>query len=129
MEITGSGDVFAFITGDKDAVINGDDPTITYSGCATDGWNIAGVGDFDGDGVDDILLSNGTDVAAWKMEDGIRVSDMWFGAMEAGQSIAGVADIDNDGTDDIILSTGAFTNEYIAWQMQSGAKNSTMAIA
>lgn len=129
VEITGSGDIFAFITGDNDAVINGADPTITYSGCATDGWDIAGVGDFDGDGIDDVLLSNGTDVAAWKMDGGVRVSDMWLGGMEAGQSVAGVADIDNDGTDDIILSTGAFTNEYVAWQMKDGAKNSIIAIA
>ena len=129
VEITGSGDIFAFITGDKDAVMNAVDPTVTYSGRATGGWDIAGVGDFDGDGIDDVLLSNGTEIAAWKMADGIRVSDMWLGAMEAGQSIAGVADVDNDGTDDIIFSTGAYTNEYVAWQMKDGAKNSTIAIA
>ena len=126
--ITGSGDVFTFLTGDKAAIIAGDPPTVCYAGCATGGWEVLGFGDFDGDGTDDALLSDGTGVAGWSMAAGQRQGDLWFGNMGTGDEIAGIADFDNDGTDDILIRNTA-TENLTAWLVQAGSVTGTLAIA
>ena len=126
--ITGSGDVFTFLTGNIDAVKNGVSPIVAYAGCASGGWKIAGSGDFDGDGTTDTLLSDGTGVAGWKMIAGQRAGDQWFGTLAAGQEIAGIADLNNDGTDDILLCDRT-TGIYSGWLVQNGAVTGTLAIA
>jgi autotransporter passenger strand-loop-strand repeat protein len=126
--ITGSGDVFTFLTGNIDAVKNGVSPIVAYAGCASGGWKIAGSGDFDGDGTTDTLLSDGTGVAGWKMIAGQRAGDQWFGTLAAGQEIAGIADLNNDGIDDILLCDRA-TGICSGWLVQNGAVTGTLAIA
>ena len=126
--ITGSGDVFTFLTGNIDAVKNGVSPIVAYAGCASGGWKIAGSGDFDGDGTTDTLLSDGTGIAGWKMIAGQRAGDQWFGTLAAGQEIAGIADLNNDGTDDILLCDRT-TGIYSGWLVQNGAVTGTLAIA
>ena len=126
--ITGSGDVFTFLTGDINAVKAGASPTVAYAGCATDGWKIVGSGDFDGDGVDDVLLSDGAGIAGWKMANGQRIADQWFGSLTENQEIAGIADLDNDGTDDVLILDTA-TEFYSGWLIRNGAISGTIAIA
>jgi hypothetical protein len=127
--ITGSGDVFTFLTGDINAVKAGAAPTVAYAGCATDGWEIMGSGDFNGDGIDDVLLSNGTgNITGWKMSNGQRVEDFTFGELAANEQFAGIADLNNDGTDDIIVLNTA-TDTYHGWMISNGTVNNTIAIA
>ena len=128
VNITGSGDVFTFLTGNMDAVKNGASPTVAYAGCASGGWKIAGSGDFDGDGTEDTLLSDGSGVAGWKMISGQRAGDQWFGTLAAEQKIAGIADLNNDGTDDILLCDYA-TGICTGWLIQNGTVTGTLTIA
>ena len=127
--ITGSGDVFIFLTDTRENVIEGNRPAegIIYTGCVTDGWEIVGFGDFNGDGTDDILLSDGLNLAGWQMEDGARTRDWSFGSLTDGWKFAGVGDFDADGTDDILLADP--DNNLTAWTVKNGKVNGTIAIA
>ena len=59
--ITGSGDIFTFLTGND---ISGyQEINTVYAACAAGGWSVVGFGDFDNDGIDDALLTDGTGVA------------------------------------------------------------------
>jgi len=124
--ITGSGDVFTFLTGDEAAIKAGAPPTVCYAGCATDGWEVIGFGDFDNDGIDDALLSDGTGIAGWKMAYGQRGGDFWFGNLPSGYGISGVSDVDNDGTDDIILSDAG--GGFSAWKVVNGGVTGAIAL-
>jgi hypothetical protein len=71
-------------------------------------WQIAGVGDFDGNGKDDILWYSGGALAIWDNGDvggshdpanGVVVPTNWH--------IAGTGDFDGNGKDDILWSDGA----------------------
>ena len=126
--ITGSGDVFTFLTGDINAVKAGASPTVVYAGCATDGWEIIGSGDFNGDGIDDTLLSDGSGVAGWAMYNGQRYANQWFGTLGATEEIAGIADFNNDGTDDILVKNTA-TDEMSVWLVKNGETLISTAIA
>ena len=124
--ITGSGDVFTFLTGDEAAIKAGAAPTVCYAGCATDGWSVVGFGDFDGNGTDDALLSDGTGLAGWKMANGQRGENFWFGNLPSGYEISGVADVDSDGTDDIILADA--NDQFSAWKVVNGVVTGAIAI-
>ena len=125
--ITGAGDVFTFLSGELDAVKAGEDPTVIYAGKATGGWEIAGSGDFDGDGIDDVLLRNGTDVAGWSMFYGYRAGDQLFGELSLNEEIAGIADYDDDGTDDILIRNCG-SGEMTAWLVKDGTVTGTAAM-
>lgn len=126
--ITGSGDVFTFLTGDMNAVKAGTAPTVAYAGCATGGWEIMGSGDFNGDGIDDVLLSDGTGVAGWQMANGQQTGNQWFGNLGANEEIAGIADLNNDGTDDIVILNAA-TDTYHGWMISNGTVTYAVTLA
>ena len=127
--ITGAGDVFVFLTDTRENVIAGNRPAegIVYTGCATDGWDVVGIGDFNGDGIDDVIISNGTDLAGWQVANGQRTEDLWFGSLTDGWKFAGVGDFDADGTDDILLADP--DNNLAAWKVKDGQTAGTIAIA
>jgi len=86
------------------------------------GWNIVGVGDFNGDGKDDVLLRNSVSgmVAAWLMN-GLTVDD--DGAIDTvapalGWTIQGTGDFDGDDNDDILWQNG--TTGMLAIWFQNG---------
>ncbi len=126
--ITGSGDVLVFLTGSKNEIIAGADPTVCYAGCITGDWEVVGFGDFNNDGTDDVLLSDGAGLAGWQMNNGQRQSDFWFGNLAEGTTFAGISDVNGDGTDDIVIRTAA-TEALTAWQVQNGTVSGTLAIA
>ena len=71
-----------------------------------EGFAIVGAGDFDGDGVDDVLLKKDTYYGAWLVEDGSVKS--WFGLGDLGNvTVEQIADFDGDGKDDLRIRTAA----------------------
>ena len=66
------------------------------------GWEVAGVGDFDGDGIADIIWEHGKkNFVIWKMSSSGYVEDMWKG-IRNGWEVAGTGDFDGDSVVDIV---------------------------
>ncbi len=136
--ISGSGDVFTFLTGNMDAVKAGNDPTVVYTGCAKGDWKIIGSGDFNGDGIDDVLLSNGENIAGWQLENGQRVGDILFRPvneeikksckLDEVNVISDILDLNADGTDDILV-LNLETDQFTGWLVDNGWISGTIAIA
>lgn len=70
---------------------------------APSGWSVAGIGDFNGDGTDDILWIDGSgDVGIWFMRNSGVQSAAAIATVPLGWSIVGVGDFDGNGTSDIL---------------------------
>jgi hypothetical protein len=70
------------------------------------GWNVAGTGDFNGDGREDVLLRNDNgSITEWVGE--ANGSFTWNSAanygVDSGWSVAGTGDFNGDGRDDVLL--------------------------
>ena len=83
------------------------------------GWNVAGTGDFNGDGCRDILWRNQTtgDVAVWYMRGNTLVAEKKFeSSPDSTWDVAGLGDFNGDGSPDILLrnkSTGDIRIWYL----------------
>jgi hypothetical protein len=97
----------------NNTVISGADPTQ---------WQIAGTGDFYGNGTDDILLRNSANgqVNIWQMSNGQIINNTDIGPVDPTQwQITGTGDFNGDGTDDILLRN-AVNGQANIWQMSNG---------
>ena len=130
--ITGAGDIFVFLTGDENAVRAGAAPTVCYTGKVDPvdlgGWCVAGIGDFNNDNIDDVLLLDQTtgDVACWIMNNGQMQAASGIGTLSANQEIAGIWDVDGDGTDDVVLADATM---HTAWLIQDAQRIGTQYLA
>jgi hypothetical protein len=71
------------------------------------GWQSVATGDFNGDGVDDIMWQNESGlVGAWYMQNGIRGGTAAIQSMPGWQVIA-TGDFNDDGIDDVIWDNGS----------------------
>ena len=68
----------------------------------TGNWEVAAIGDFKGDGIDDIIMSaeNGY---SFLLNDGKIDSVEWAGEITSDFAVAGVGDYNGDGTEDLLL--------------------------
>ena len=87
---------------------------------ARDAWTNLGSGDFDGDGIEESLVSDGTNLYA-------ASEDLWFGNLSATEEIASITDYNNDGTDDLLIHNTA-TDQMTAWLVKDGTTYKTLAI-
>ena len=73
-------------------------------GKAENDWEIAGIGDFAGDGIDDIVVMNNKTGYMFAWENGDSSKSRWVGAVDAGDwEVAAVGDYNGDGKDDLLL--------------------------
>ena len=68
----------------------------------TGNWEVAAIGDFKGDGIDDIIMTaeNGF---SFLLNNGKTDSVEWAGAISSDFEVAGVGDYNGDGTEDLLL--------------------------
>ena len=80
-------------------------------------WQLAGIGDFDGDGRDDVLLRNQVG-GAWYFiptnGDGQGAANL---TGDPAWSVAGIGDFDGDGRDDVLLRKAATTGAWYFYPM------------
>jgi len=102
---------------------------------ATSGWRDIGVGDFNGDGTSDVLLSytSGVNVNLWdyKVSNGATVAtqnlNMGF-TTTSGWIVLGTGDFNGDGTTDILFQNR--TSGLVAdWSVSNGAAQTFTSIA
>jgi hypothetical protein len=113
-----NGRVYIFMNGTLGA-----DTTVTNDlGVLGSEWNVAGTGDFDNDGDDDILLRNDTtgQVYLYNMENGKVASGTNIATFGTDWNVDGVGDFNNDGLSDIALKNTATGQFYLLLTDQGG---------
>jgi hypothetical protein len=91
------------------------------SGPHSGGYQIAGLGDFNGDGISDVLWRDPAtgQVDEWRMKDGHWDGSIDLGSHGAGWAVAAVGDFNGDGTSDVLWHEAA-TGKLDAWIMNNG---------
>jgi len=87
-------------------------------GVAPAGFEIQGIGDFNGDGGSDIVWRNDATVVTWELENGEFAAEHTQPDAPHTWQVAGTGDFDGDGDDDILWvhQEGAVT----IWEMEDG---------
>ena len=85
------------------------------------GYTVAGTGDFNGDGTNDVLWFNAGngDTEVWKTANGQWAGSVDIGHHPLGYAVAGVGDFNNDGTDDVLWYNQTTTDTEI-WKISNG---------
>ena len=68
----------------------------------TGNWEVSAIGDFKGDGIDDIIMTDEKGFS-FLLNDGKTDSVEWAGAISSDFEVAGVGDYNGDGTEDLLL--------------------------
>jgi len=67
------------------------------------GWEVAAVGDFEGDGIDDIMVLDRNTNNVWIWDDGNSQTKRWRGTLGEGFEIEASGDYNGDGCADLLL--------------------------
>ena len=73
------------------------------AGKLASGWEIAAIGDFEGDGTDDIMVLERSTNNVWVWDDGNSQTKRWRGTLGEGFEIEAVGDYNGDGKEDLLL--------------------------
>src|SRR5208282_2696668 len=103
---------------------NGQWTASAQPGSHPSGYQVAGVGDFTGNGTDDILWYNSSsgDVDEWEISYGAWAGSVDLGTHPGNYQIAGIGDFTGNGTDDI-LWTSISSNGQVQtdiWELSNG---------
>jgi len=99
------------------------------------GWQLAGVGDFDGDGFQDDLVWQRPETGEayiWDLDDGVVVGggDLSQGApVDPAWHIGGVTSFDEDGIQDDVLWQNTVTGEVAIWTTENNQATGYFSIA
>ena len=92
-------------------------PSFLSAGSAATTWKIAGTGDFDDDGIADILWRNSNgQVVVWLMNGAQKKTSNVVGSAGSDWTIAGTGDFDGDNKTDILWHQTS-TGNVIIWKM------------
>jgi hypothetical protein len=90
-------------------------------------WSIVGTGDFDGNGISDILLSASGSLGIWFMNSsGGIASAQGVGTLPAGWAVAQIGDFNGDAKADILLSHSS--GAIAAWLMNGATIASAVGV-
>ncbi len=93
-----------FLWHNQDSTFNTWNWSQTYLGSLDNDWEVAAIGDFQGDGVDDIIMWQKSTGFMYAWEDGKSSNQRWVGALNASQwEVAAVGDYNGDGKEDLLL--------------------------
>ncbi len=93
-----------FLWHNEDPTFNTWNWSQTYIGSLDDDWSVAAIGDFQGDGVEDIIMWQKSTGYMYAWEDGKASSQRWVGQLNASQwEVAAVGDYNGDGKEDLLL--------------------------
>ncbi len=93
-------------------------------GARSDDWSVRGIGDFNGDGRDDILWRNASgQTQVWLMNGTTVLGQRTLGNASTAWEIQGVGDTNNDGRADIIWRND--TGQMSFWRTNAGATSIT----
>ncbi len=78
--------------------------SLTHIGSLDDDWVVAAIGDFQGDGVDDIIMWQQSTGFMYAWEDGKASNQRWVGKLDPSDwEVAAVGDYNGDGKEDLLL--------------------------
>src|SRR5262249_27628796 len=85
-------------------------------------WNLQGTGDFNGDGMSDIVWRHtGGQTVLWEMNGGARIADLDLSAISSDWHIQGIGDFNADGHSDIFWRRAGSTGTVL-WEMNGGTR-------
>ncbi len=93
-----------FLWHNEDPTFNTWNWTQTYIGTLGNDWEVAAIGDFQGDGIDDIIMWQKSTGYIYAWENGKSSNQRWVGQLDSNKwEIAAVGDYNGDGKEDLLL--------------------------
>ncbi len=93
-----------FLWHNEDPTFNTWNWSQTYIGSLGNDWEVAAIGDFQGDGIDDIIMWQKSTGYIYAWEDGKSSNQRWVGQLDSNKwEIAAVGDYNGDGKEDLLL--------------------------
>jgi hypothetical protein len=84
----------------------------SFVGGVSPGWNLVGLGDFNGDGRGDLLWQNGGIFTEWQSTGNGFTPNVYVGGVSSGWGLAGIGDFNGDGRTDLIWQNGGTFTEW-----------------